>query len=320
MIGPHFRVTTLLGAAMIFVAPTGAAAQSGFPLLSPIAAAEDAAAPAGRVDAFLDGIGFELEVNNDKPRAAVSLGGRFDPWASIHADRLTSSFNQFSWNASFSAPIGGQDDLTAAQTLDKLSNGSTVTLSLFRFSFSNRDVGDPSLTGAWQFGGDATVGFNNFDYRDPLTLAEHTDEETPYAIGAFVAYYPANSRSMVSGGIRFQHAFEAQDEVILCRPVVIVPANDCAHAPPGPPEMTEGFVLNMEYRRTFDLGWSFADLAISPIAAYSESDGDIGIELPIYLLPHAKWPILPGIKFGYSSDEDEMTFGFFLKSSFSFSR
>ena len=76
-------------------------------------------------------------------------------------------------------------------------------------------------------------------------------------------------------------------------------------------------MFNVEYRRTFDIGWSFADLAISPITSYDEGDGEFGIELPIYLLPHAKSPILPGIKLGCSSDEDEVTFGFFLKSSFS---
>ena len=317
MTRPHFRLGAVLAAAMMIAAPTGAAAQSGSPVVSPIAAVEEAAAPAGRMDAFLEGLGFELEVNNDKPKAAVSLGGRFHPWTSTGVDGLTSTFNQLSWNASFSTPIGGEDDLTDAQTLDKLSNGSSVTLSLSRFSFSNQDVGDPSLTGAWQVGGEATVGFNDFDYREPLTLVEHTGEETAYAVGAFVAYYPTNSRSMVSGGVRYQQAFEARDEVVLCRPVVIAPADDCAHAAPGPPEQTEGFVFNVEYRRTFDIGWSFADLAISPITSYDEGDGEFGIELPIYLLPHAKSPILPGIKFGYSSDEDEVTFGFFLKSSFS---
>jgi len=41
------------------------------------------------------------------------------------------------------------------------------------------------------------------------------------------------------------------------------------------------------------------------------------VELPVYLLPSGKSPILPGFKIGYASDEKKLTFGVFLKASFS---
>ncbi len=276
------------------------------------------ASPAGRSDGLLDGLGVELSVNNDKPEITLAFGRRLAATRTVGDDGFTAHFNQISWDLSASAPFGGKDDLSDPQTLDKLSNGSSVTFNLSQFSFSNSDAsGSPRQTGAWQVGGEATLGFNSFDYRDPGTLAEQSDDETQYSAGLFIAYYPSDFRSMISVGAKYQYAFEAQDEVILCKPVVLVPADDCSKSPPGPPTQLDGMLFNLEYRRTFDIGLQFGELAVSPVVTYDENSDDFGIELPIYLVPSAKSAVLPGIRIGYSSETDETTFGVFLKSSFS---
>lgn len=273
--------------------------------------------PAGRSDGLLEGIGMELSVNNDKPEITLAFGRRLPPSRTVGDDGVTARFSQISWDLSASAPFGGKDDLTDPQTLDKLSNGSSLTFNLSQFSFSNSDaVGTPRPTGSWKVGGEATVGFNSFDYRDPGTLTEQTRDETQYSAGLFIAYYPSDFRSMISVGAKYQYAFEAQDEAILCKPVVLVPADDCSKASPGPPVQSEGMLFNVEYRRTFDIGLPFGELGLSPVVTYDESSDDFGIELPIYLVPSAKSSVLPGIRIGYSTENDETTFGVFLKSSF----
>lgn len=274
-------------------------------------------APAGRPLAALDGLGFELEVNNDKPLAKISFGNRLTP----EIDETSEGggrFAQWSWSASASAPFGGKDDLTDEATWDKLSDGLELSVGISWFTFSNRDDGGvPRPTSAWQLGAEATVGFEEFEWRTPVTLAKHAEDRTPWSLKSYVNYYPSDMRTMVSFGLEHRRVYEGQEAEIVCRLVVVVATDDCAYASPGGPSVEEGVVASFEWRRTFDLPWAFADLAISPKFSYDADDGERGIELPVYLVPLGKSPVLPGLKVGWSSEDEEWTFGLFLKSSFS---
>ena len=280
-------------------------------------------APAGRQDASDKGLGLALEVNNDKPALSVSIARQLRPSLKAGgADGLTSFFRQTSFSASATSPIGGKDDLVNPQTLNKLSVGPTVTMGVSQFRTSSRDEANgPKPAIGLQFGGEATFGFNRFDYRENGSLTKLSSDKFQYSVAAFASVYPADARSMVSVGMEYQHGFEAQDEEIVCKSQVVQAKDDCVKSPPGPPTEDEGLLLSFELRRTFGLGWSFADLAISPKATVDSLDGDVGLELPIYLLPlESKSPVLPGIKIGYTTEKDDVVFGVFLKAAFGLKR
>lgn len=281
------------------------------------AAASPVAAPPGRLDGLLDGLGLELEINNDKPETTVSWGRKLRPcFSSTGLPGSDLTFRQISLTSALTLPIGGKDDLVDPQTLDKLSNGPSLSFGVSRFSYTSRAAAtgiesDPGL----QFGAEATLGFNRFDHRAPTTLEELSDDKFQYGAKAFVAIYPNSLQEAFSVSLEYQSAWEAQDDTILCKPVIVTPADDCVSAAPGGPERTDGLLLGAEYRRAFDTGWSFGDLAVSPLVTYDLLNDEVGIELPVYLLVHGETKVLPGFKIGYSTEED-VTYGVFLKSSF----
>lgn len=324
----------VLAAALAFAAPQDGA-PSAAPALADSAPADGAchaiargaatdaileagpAAPASRTKSPTEGVGFELEVNNDKPEATISWARKSQPCLRTGGpDGATAHYRQTAFSASLSTPIGGKDDLTDPQVIDKLSNGTKLTLGVSRFGFSGSDAGSGYRPGmGWQIGVEASIGYNKFDYRLPGTLAKASDGKVQYGLSAFGALFPSG-RSMIGISAEYQHAYKAQDEAVLCKPVVVTPADDCAKAAPGAPKKDDGLPLAVEYRQTIAIGWSFADLALSPKATVDALDGAIGLELPVYLIPKGKAPVLPGVKIGYTSDEKDVSFGVFLKTSF----
>jgi hypothetical protein len=287
--------------------------------------------PSSQGNAGMGGASVELGINNDLPSTTVSLGKKFAPVWCVDPDNRT-RFRQTALGISVSVPIGGKDNLTEPATLDKLSNGASMTASLSVFGFSSRP--DPGPLGArpgfgWQATLEGEVGLKSFDYRDVGTLAYHSDDKVPFAIGGAFAFFPApkppldgqqpitGARSSMRLGVTYQHAYEAKKEKVLCKPTVADPSIDCMLAAPGAPDRDKGLLLKGEYRRTFPIGWDFADIAVAPITTYDALNDEFGVELPIYLLPFEKSSVLPGIKIGYSTTND-VTFGLFIKQAFDF--
>lgn len=300
----------MVGAAQAVATPAGAAGGTA-PEAGP-------AAPSGRSAA--QGPGFELEVNNGKPEAGVSMAWplRVDQRAE-GPDGRTGFYGRTLLTAAAAVPIGGGDDLTSPQLLDKLSNGPSLTFSLSRYEMRRRDDDSPQ-DGSWQFGAEGSVGVNRFDFREPGTLTKRSADKWQFTLGGFVTFYPPDQRSMVNVGVKSQRAYKKRDSEVLCKPVVVTPADDCAQAPAAGPTRNDDVLLSLEYRRSIGIGWSFADLAVSPTVTVDALDGEVGAELPLYLLPPGKSPVLPGVKLGYTSEEDEVTLGVFLKAKFGMRR
>lgn len=172
--------------------------------------------------------------------------------------------------------------------------------------------------GSWLIGAKASVGFADFAWRTPLTLAKNKLSKTQYAGSIFGSYYFADALTSLTGEIEYQNGFEAPDEEIVCKPVVITPADDCVKAVAAPPKAAENLILRIENRRVFWSGFKGGELAIAPQASYDVLNDAFGAELPIYYIPPGDWPVSPGIKVGYSTKDKDVSFGVFLKTAFSF--
>ena len=177
--------------------------------------------------------------------------------------------------------------------------------------------------GIWRAGFDASLGIDRFEFVQPGTLTEREDTEVGFSAGGFVAYYPPNGTNAVFGRLEYQNAFQAPDDAVVCRTIVVDPDSDCVFAAPGPPEHVERLNLSGEYRQAFDLrrrnGSVLGVLAVSPRVTRDVLSHDFSAELPIYFLPAGNSAIAPGIRLAYAREdgEDEVTFGVFLRVKFS---
>jgi hypothetical protein len=278
-------------------------------------------APCGRSDSLLSGLGGEIEINGGEPKASLSFNGKLSPEiVATGSDGMNSSFRQTSYGLSLSVPLGGNDNLVDPQLLDRLSDGPALTFSLSRYNATTRD--DPSglKNQFWQFGGEARIGTNQFHYRDPTTLTKYSSWKPQLAIGGFIAFYPGEQKSMLSFAIDYQSSYQAADEKILCKPLVTDPDKDCFKAAPQAPDRQDAVNLSFEYRQAIGKDVLDASLAFSPKFTYDALSDDYGVELPVYLIPKGDAQILPGFRIGYASREDEVTFGLFMKASFSMTK
>lgn len=352
-------------------AAQGAAASPDTAELGPLS-------PAGRSESPLDGVSFDLSIDDDTPSASLQVGGFIVDNRRSTEGRAASQSNWL-WSARATAPIGGSSDLSARSTLDALGNGSRLTVSISHGRFSsatgslneepfltymasarancrtaaerNRDYSDEeraaevtrcnnvprnpqfarqysnaspaavnrALFGglAFRVGGEASIGVDRFTYVNATTLAEVQETKVQYSGSLFFTWFPADAMSALIGRGEYQRAYEAAEEALVCRPVVVDPDQDCVTGISGPPSRIERLNFSLEYRRVFDLRWRQGMIAISPRGTIDALTGEVEVDFPIYFIPRGTSPVSPGIRATYSSERDEVVFGVFLKTTFS---
>jgi hypothetical protein len=185
---------------------------------------------------------------------------------------------------------------------------------------SEARINSTLLNSALGFGVQGKLGFDVFDYRTPATLDENSQTLPNFTATASVFYFPSDGISLLSGFIEYENSFEAQDAEILCRPVVVVPNDDCASAAPGPPSNVETLSPGIEYRRVLGSVAGLGKFAIAPLAKYDVIGHTYKVELPIYLSPEGDSDFLPGLSLSYDSGDEGFVVGVFLKKTFGLGR
>lgn len=183
---------------------------------------------------------------------------------------------------------------------------------------SEAAINRATLEPGYAIGIEGSVGLDVFDYRTPVTLTEHSRTQPNFSIKTYFTYFPSDAMSMLTIAAEYRNEFKAQDEQILCPPVVNNPNDDCRTAPPGPPTNSDSLLLSAEYRRVLRNFGRLGQVAIAPRASIDALSGEYELTLPIYLRPRSDFGLLPGLSFTYNSEHDEFIVGVFLKRSFNF--
>ncbi|MDP5279187.1 hypothetical protein Q9Q95_09650 [Sphingomonas sp. DG1-23] len=429
----------LIGAVPLVLWPGGVAAQTSHPAFAGGAAQ---AGPAGRSDIVTSDVDFNLEVAGEEASTSVQIGGyTTKTYATPDARQRT-----FNWTVMLRAPIGGDSDITARETLDALSNGPELSFTMSLFGFSSaanhlarlepymaqadaicaarsleagtragtsvkdapqgaaapllellareaagevapapdkpviaaaidaalearrngedpvaaaeqaarsaaqgrcnaavQGVVDAAVQGVvdaqwvrrfgpltrgqingklfspmWRIGVRGGVGVKRFAYVDAATLEERDPVKVPFRAELFGALYPGSGTSALIGSVQYQNGFENAEEGLVCKPVAVDPDADCVTGRPVPAKNIERVNVAVEYRQIIETGWNAGDIAISPKFTYDTLGNAFAAQFPLYFIPRRAGPISPGISATYSSKDDRVRFGAFLKSTFTF--
>lgn len=170
---------------------------------------------------------------------------------------------------------------------------------------------------ATDFGIDATVGFNDFEWLDATTLLPQKKRHTDWSVAGHVAHYLSGSHTALTASVAYQRAFEASEEKQVCPPGFTDPAQ-CSTARTAAPSRNENLLLALGVRhRALGADLKLANLAIAPIVTYDVIDDVFGVDVPIYYTPDDKGGLNGGIRFGYRSDrEKSFTIAFFVGTTF----
>ena len=164
---------------------------------------------------------------------------------------------------------------------------------------------------------EGSLGYRKFDYVDATNLVELDEERIQGSAKLFFAYYPTPLATAITGSVGYELGYEGQDEVTLCPAASGSAPVICTTASPGAPERDEGLLLSLGLKHRFSGrdGKPLA-LAVSPLVTYDALDDVWGVDFPIYFFSDGKSGLNGGIRAGWRSDENEVSFGIFIGSAF----
>jgi len=231
-------------------------------------------------------------------------------------------------SAAIEARGSGEDPVAAAEQAARTAAQSRCNAAVLgvvdaqwvrRFGVLSRgQIGSMLFSPMWRIGVRGGVGVKRFDYIDGATLEKRDPAKIQFRAELFGALYPGSGTSAFIGSVQYQNGFENAEDGLVCKPTVIDPDEDCVTGRGVPANNIERVNVAAEYRQIIETGWNAGDIAISPKFTYDTLGNEFAAQLPLYFLPRKAGPISPGISVTYSSKDERVRFGAFLKSTFSF--
>jgi len=173
---------------------------------------------------------------------------------------------------------------------------------------------------SWAYGLEGSVGYNKFSYLDIATGAKGEVDKVPWGAKAFVSVLPASNISSWTAGLEYQRTWKEQDLSALC-PAAAPTPTICPTGPGGAPTRTSKLLASLEYRQLIPLSDKgfLPSLGLSAMLTYDAESDDVGVDVPIYLVPNDKGQMIGGLRFGYTntSKGSDFTAGVFVGTSFS---
>lgn len=182
-----------------------------------------------------------------------------------------------------------------------------------RFARIAKDLAEQSYLG-WQIAG--SVGREELDHRDPVTLAKIDDDKTVFSVSSSITYVPRLDRPFAYvAGAELERDFELPRAETRCpADAGESPTVTCFTSSFGPPVRDTASTVFASVRYT-DINGALPIGGELRLAVDPES-GDWGAEVPIYFLRSADGTLNGGVRLAYDSDEDDGFVGLFVGTNF----
>ena len=180
-----------------------------------------------------------------------------------------------------------------------------------------------ALTGeapTYFLGAEGTVSQSDFSFLDRTAFEIDSESHRGFEVTAFAGVISGRANWSLRGGISYSRAYEAQDSVELCRPVAGTSDIRCLESADGPPLRGSRTVFSLEGRVLIPLGLLNSNIGIAPELAIDADDGEYSLDVPVYFARNADDQLTGGIRLGYSSTQDDISFGFFVGVPFNIRR
>jgi len=161
-------------------------------------------------------------------------------------------------------------------------------------------------------GASGKIGRKTYKYVDPVSLANKSDEDTPWSVSAFLAAAYLRANTLAALSIEHQHARKDADKLTLCP---VPPAGStapvtCATGAVGAPVANDKNNVSLELRHRAD--W----FAVAVTTTYDFKNNVLGVSIPVYLVDDGKNGLAGGVRFGWTNEKDDFTVGVFASKAF----
>ncbi|HEX8452058.1 MAG TPA: hypothetical protein VF647_08175 [Longimicrobium sp.] len=159
------------------------------------------------------------------------------------------------------------------------------------------------------------VGRETVNYLRADDFEPESEETMPWSVeGKFgTLVNAAGGVNLVSAGARWQQSFAVGAAADICTPVGTGGALRCRNRPIGAPAREREAVLDAQVR-----SFLTRRLAVNPHLSYGVNGGEIGIELPIYVVANSDGALIAGINPSWNSKTDRGRLSIFVGKAFDF--
>ncbi len=181
-------------------------------------------------------------------------------------------------------------------------------------SFRRRFLPDNARLTFW--GIDASMGRDDHIYLDRAAFKLPSEPRTSWEVGAYYGWINSDLTFSLRGRAVYGQTYKDNDEVEICRTVSIPAGTECIKGPDGAPLRQRTGLVSVEARKLMTVNGD-TQIAIAPQVTYRTEDNNVGVEVPIYLVPDKDGKLSGGIKAVYNSKGDEFAVGVFVGVPFS---
>jgi hypothetical protein len=164
------------------------------------------------------------------------------------------------------------------------------------------------------------VGYQQYKFFQPVTLAASTLRTTPWSVGGYVAFQPnVVPNSLITFTYQHQYGNNPGSAKVAC-PAGAVGGKGCVDGTIGPPPPQTKDLLTLDLRQRFSgaaLKLPYGDFAVELTPSYDARSHVWAIDAPIYFVSDGKGGFNGGVDVSWRSDKHETIVGVFLSKPFS---
>jgi hypothetical protein len=271
---------------------------------------------------FFLGQPFQASVNSDTQ--TVTLTGSFRLFG--HWMEVPDGYEPVNDHLSvtISTPLTQDADFTNTTTLDGLIKATSVSFSYslvggtFRFKDLNSPA-DPDQVPTWVVSLNGKVGTQHHEYFDPLTLAQHTLDTTPWQVGGSAGYFFGADKATkqpdnMALNLTFSYQQFYQDGDTGESRTLCLTVDNCVTGFIGAPVRTEKALITGDFRWIGAFGTHPIGLDVS--VTYDPITDAESVQIPLYLMTDGSGALTGGLRYNWSSESHLSTIGVFASTAF----
>ena len=147
-----------------------------------------------------------------------------------------------------------------------------------------------------------TIGYDNFDYLDALTLAEQSSRKKVYGGKIDCGWYFGEDKAVVFN-FTYQDAFQGADEASFALPPGTNGLQEVKTGPIGPPNRSLKRLYSAQFLKRTTIGKN-QNCGIAVKVTYDQVDDVFGVRVPVYFIQSDTGAATGGIEFGWTDQKD----------------
>ncbi|MBA6256434.1 MULTISPECIES: hypothetical protein [unclassified Colwellia] len=161
------------------------------------------------------------------------------------------------------------------------------------------------------WGGTATYGSKKMDYLDENTFKKNDETKYGWSISGYIGLFETLD-SVWALELKREESYKDADNDIKCPPNSTNDFVSCISGSIGTPIKESKNIISLHYRK------SFKSFSISPSINFDDKSDEFGVDIPVFLFTSSDKQFVGGINLGWTTLDDDFTFGIFVGKAFSF--